>query len=59
MSCSARLRHPHEHRLVLFVLQAEIKHQGDFTAFKEKLLPCLHLPLWRRIEVQNCRNRTC
>lgn len=56
-SAKHSLGRPHKHRQVLFALKAEIKlvDQGDFAAFKEKLLPCLHLPLWRSVKVQSCR----
>lgn len=49
---------------VLFALKVKIKllNQGDFTAFKKKLLPCLHLPLLRSIKVYGIdlqEKRTC
>lgn len=46
-------RIPVSHRQVLFTLKVKIKlvYERDFTAFRKKLLPYLHLSLWRSTKV--------
>lgn len=53
-----------KHRQVLFVVKVKIKllGKGDITGVKKKLLPWLHLHLWRSIKVYRAdlqEKRTC